>query len=175
VGIIDRLLLLCGVANDEALPTLYHEWVAHTRGFSERWVMQHTVDASCASQGMPPFEVLTHVMVFKNFRFAGSSYFDIGSGILPFSTTPSDATSPAAHTLLAADRRRADVFDLGADTESDAIAPIDVGRLHNTGGYVPQSWTETCAQLRHTSSLMGTLVGNNHPVILAYGHFLRMY
>jgi hypothetical protein len=53
--------------------------------------------------------------------------------------------------------------------------PIDVGRLRNTGGHVPQSWTEACAQLRSTSGLLGALVGNNHPVILAYRRLLRMY
>jgi hypothetical protein len=94
--IVDRLLLLCGITNDNDLPALYHEWVARPRGLSERWVMQQSVDASFASQGIPPFEVTpTQVMAFKNFRFVGSSYFNIGSGLLPFSITPADAASPA--------------------------------------------------------------------------------
>jgi hypothetical protein len=57
----------------------------------------------------------TQVMSFKNFRYAGSSYFDIGSGPLSFSITPTDATSVQARAMLAADRVRADAFDLGAD------------------------------------------------------------
>jgi hypothetical protein len=175
-AIVDRHLLLCGVSNDDALPALYHEWVAHPCELSERWVMQQAVDAYCASQGMPPFEVTpTHVMAFKNFRFAGISYFDIETGLPPFSVTPDDATSPADRVMLAIDRGRGNAFNLGTDPESGAISPSDVGRLRNTGGYVPQSWTEARAQLRSTSGLLGALVGNNHPVMLVYGRFLRMY
>jgi hypothetical protein len=123
-AIVDRLLLVCGVTNDDALPALYHELTARPRVFLERWVMQEYVDASCASQGIPPFEFTpTQVKDFNNFWFTGSSYFDIGSGLLPFSITPDDATSPAACTMLAADRGRADAFDIGADPESGAIAP----------------------------------------------------
>jgi hypothetical protein len=77
--------------------------------------------------------------------------------------------------MLAADRGRADAFDLGADPDSGAISPSDVGRLRNTVGYVPQIWTEARTQLRSTSDLLDALVGKNHSVILAYGRFLRMY
>jgi hypothetical protein len=62
-----------------------------------------------------------------------------------------------------------------ADPDSSAIAPSDDGRLRNTGGYVPQSWTKARPQLRSTSGLMDALVGNSRPVVLAYGQFLRMY
>jgi hypothetical protein len=175
-AIIDRLLLLCGVTNDDALPDLYHEWAAHPRGLSECWVMQQAVDASCVSQCMPPFEVTpTQVMAFKNFRFPVSSYFDIGYGLLPFSIRPTDSTSPVARVMLVANIGRVDAFDLGAEPESGVIAPIDVGQLWNTSGCVPQSWTKARAQLHSPSGLMGALVGTNHPVILAYGRFLRMY
>jgi hypothetical protein len=61
-------------------------------------------------------------MAFKNFCYAGSTYFDIGSGLLPFSIAPSDATSVQARAMLAADRVRADAFDLGADPENGAVA-----------------------------------------------------
>jgi hypothetical protein len=138
--------------------------------------MQHAVYTSYASQGMPPFEfTATQVMAFNNFWFEGSSYFDIGSGLLPFSVTPADATSSIARAMLAADRGRADAFDLRADSESGAIAPSDVCLLRNTSGYVPQSWTEARAQLCSVSGLMGALVGINHPVILAYGRLKRMF
>jgi hypothetical protein len=94
-SIVDRLLLLCRADDDDDLPALYHERVARPRGVSERWVLQQAVDAACASLGAPAFEVTpTNVMAFKNFRFAGASYTDIGAGLLPFSITPADAISP---------------------------------------------------------------------------------
>jgi hypothetical protein len=70
-------------------------------------------------------------MAFKNFRCAGSNYFGIGSGLIPFIITPSDATSIQARVVLATDRVRADAFDLGVDPE--------VARLHNLSGYIPQT------------------------------------
>jgi hypothetical protein len=175
-GIVDRLLLMCRVDNDEALPAAYHEWAARPRGVSERYVLQQAVDAASATLGVPAFEVTpTQVMSFNNFRFVGAAYHDIGTGLLPFSITPSDATSPHARAMLAADRTRADAFDLGGDPESGAIAPGDVSRLRNLSGYIPQSWMEARTQLHSSQALMGALLGVEHPLVEAFGRFLRQY
>jgi hypothetical protein len=175
-SIVDRLLLLCRADDDDDLPALYHEWAARPRGVSERWVLQQAVDAACAALGAPAFEVTpTQVMAFKNFRFAGASYTDIGAGLLPFSITPADAISPQARAMLAADRVRADAFDLGGDPESGAIAPGEVSRLRNLSGYIPISWMEARSQLHSVAGLMGALMGTTHPTILAYSRFLRQY
>jgi hypothetical protein len=172
----DRLLLLCRAPDDDELPPLYHEWAARLRGVSERYILQQGVDAAAAVLDVPSFEVTpTQVMAFKNFRYAGSTYFDIGSGLLPFSITPSDATSVQARAMLAADRVRADAFDLGADPENGAVAPGEVARLHNLSGYTPQTWNEARSQLSGMQALMGALLGNRHPAVAAYGRFLRRY
>jgi hypothetical protein len=68
-------------------------------------------------------------MTFKNLQLAGSSSFDIGSGLLLFGITPADVTSPAARTMLVADRIRADAFDIGADPESGYVGPSEVATL----------------------------------------------
>jgi hypothetical protein len=115
-ALTDRIILLCRAPNDEDLPPVYHEWAARPRGVSERYTLRQSVDAAAAALDVPSFEVTpTQVMAFKKFRYARSSYFDIGSGLLPFSITPSDATSAQARAMLAADRVRADAFDLGGD------------------------------------------------------------
>jgi hypothetical protein len=76
--------------NDD-LPPVYHEWVNRSQGVSERWVLQQAVEAAYSTLSEPLFEVTPiHDMVFKNFRFAGSAHFDIGTGILLFSVTPGD-------------------------------------------------------------------------------------
>jgi hypothetical protein len=77
--------------------------------------------------------------------------------------------------MLAADRVRADAFDLGGDPESGAIAPGEVSRLRNLSGYIPISWMEARSQLHSIAGLMGALMGTTHPTILAYGRFLRQY
>jgi hypothetical protein len=134
---------MCQVNNDGNLPQLYHEWAAHPRGVLERYTLQQSVDSAASILDVPSFEVTpTQLMAFKNFRYAGSSYFDIGSGLLPFSITPTDAMSVQARAMLAADRLRADAFDFGADPESGAVAPGEVSCLHNLSGYTPQTWNE---------------------------------
>jgi hypothetical protein len=139
-------------------------------------VFQQAVEASCAVLQVPAFEVTpAQVMALKNFRLAGSTYFDIGSGLLPFSITPADATSAQARAMLVADRVRADAFHIGADPESGSIGPGEVSRLRNLSGYLPQEWTEARTQLRSARGMMGGLMGNSHPVVLAYGRFLQLY
>jgi hypothetical protein len=71
--------------------------------------------------------------------------------------------------MLAADRTRADTFDLGGDPESGAIAPGDVSRLRSLSGYIPQSWMEARTQLHSSQALMGALLGVEHPLVGAYG------
>jgi hypothetical protein len=83
-------------------------------------------------------------MAMKNFRLAGSTYFDIGSGLLLFSITPADATSAQARAMLVADRVRADAFNIGSDPDIGSIGPGEVPRLRNLSGYLPQGWTEAC-------------------------------
>jgi hypothetical protein len=114
-------------------------------------------------------------MAFKNFRYAGSSDFDIGSGLLPLSITPIDAMLVQAWAMLATDRVRADAFDLKADPESGAVAPGEVSRLRNLSGYTPQTWNESRSQLLVMRALMGALLGPAHPVVGTYGQFLWRY
>jgi hypothetical protein len=91
---------------------------------SERYVLQKSVDLDTTIPEVPSFEVTSN-----HVQYAGSSYFDIGSGLLPFSITHSGATSVQARVMLAANHVRADAFDLGADPESGAVAPGEVTRL----------------------------------------------
>jgi hypothetical protein len=71
---------------------------------------------------VPAFEVTPiQVMALKNLSMAGSAYFDIGSGLLPFSITLDDATSSQARVMLVADRVRINAFNIGADP---ALYPV---------------------------------------------------
>jgi hypothetical protein len=77
--------------------------------------------------------------------------------------------------MLAANRIRADAFDLGANPESGTVSPSDVVRLHTMIGYMPATWSEARSQLHYTRGLMGAIMGVIHPIITANGHFLRKY
>jgi hypothetical protein len=175
-ALTDRLLLMCRDGDDDDLPQVYHEWAARPRGVLEQYTLQQSVDSVATIINVPSFEVTpTQVMAFKNFRYTGSSYFDIGSGLLPFSITPPDATSVQARAMLATDRVRTDVFDLRADPESGAVDPGEVSRLRNLSGYIPQTWNGARSQLLGIHALMGALLGPAHPVVGAYDRFLRRY
>jgi hypothetical protein len=164
------------VEDDEKLPLLYHEWDARPKGVSERYVMQQSADMACATPSLPLSQVSpAHVMAFKNLQFSGWKYFDIGTGLLPFSITPDDAQSSAARIMLAADQGRADAFDLGADPETSAIAPGDVPHLRNMQGYLPPGCIEAGTQLRSACGILGALLGPEYPVVQAYLHFLTKY
>jgi hypothetical protein len=114
-------------------------------------------------------------MDLKNFMLAGSTYFDIGSGLPPFSITLADATSYQARAMLVADRVRVDAFDIGADPESGFIGPSEVSRFRNLSGYLPQGWTEARTRLCSTWGLLGDFLGNLQTVVLPYGRFLHLY
>jgi hypothetical protein len=134
---------MCRIDDDGDLPQVYHEWAACPHDVSERYTLQQSVNSAVTILDVPSFEVTpTQVMAFKNFRYAGSSYFDIRSGLLPFSITPTNATSVQSWAMLAADRVRADAFDLRADPESGTVAPDEVSRLRNLSGYTPQLGTQ---------------------------------
>jgi hypothetical protein len=55
------------------------------------------------------------------------------------------------------------------------VVPSEAARLHNASGYIPQSWSKARTQLQSVSGLLGDLLGNTHPVLLTYDHFLRSY
>jgi hypothetical protein len=119
---------------------------------------------------LPSFKVTpTQVMAFKNFWYAGSSYFDIGSGLLPLSITTSEATSVKARAMLAEDHVQANDFYLGADHESGAVAPGEVALLRKLSGYIPQTWNEALPQILGMQALMGALLCPTHPVVVSYG------
>jgi hypothetical protein len=146
--ITDQLLVMCRATSHEDLPHIYHDWAARPRGVSDRYVLQQAIEASCAALSVPVFEATpTQVVALKKIRLAGSTYFDIGSGLLPFSITPADATSAQARAMLVADRIRSDAFDIGADPESGSIGPREVSRLRNLSGYIPQGWSEARTHL----------------------------
>jgi hypothetical protein len=175
-ALTDCMLMMCWVEHDEYLPQVYHEWDARPRGVSERYTLQQSVEFVATIIDVPSFEVNpTKVMAFKNFWYAGSSYFYIGSGLLPFSITPTNATSVQARAMLAADRVRADALDLGADPKSGAVAPGEVSCLLKLNGYNPQTWNEARSQLLGMQALMGAFLGPAQPVAGTYGPFLRKF
>jgi hypothetical protein len=118
------------------------------KGYAGSLGFQQVVKVACAAFNDPSFGVMPALaMVFKNFWFCGGSYFSIGSGLLPFSITPTDGIFQQARAMLSVDQVRADAFDLGADPEIGDTAPGYVARLHHLIKYVAQSWMEARSQL----------------------------
>jgi hypothetical protein len=97
-------------------------------------------------------------MAFQNFRFDGAAYFEVGTGLLPFSITRGDATSKISWSMLEADRIRANAFDLDGDPENGTIATGNARALRNLSGYLPQTWIEDCTQVQSYCGLLAVLL-----------------
>jgi hypothetical protein len=114
-------------------------------------------------------------MTMKSFNFCGPSYSKIGTGILPFSITPADATSDRGRAAIMVDHGRAETYDLSGEAENGAIATADAACMRNLKGYVAADWMEARMQLQGVAVVMGALLGTTHPVLAVYTTFLRKY
>jgi hypothetical protein len=88
------------------------------KGISERILLQREVELAARAQGVQPFKVTpSQILALKTFDFAGDGYTEVGTGLLPFSVTPPDATSASAHRMLPEDRARsrAETFDMSGE------------------------------------------------------------
>jgi hypothetical protein len=91
------MLLLTNQPDDDQLPNFFHELVGHPKGISERILLQREVDLAARALGVQPFKVTpSQILALKTFDFVGDGYTEIGTGLLPFSVTPPDATLASA-------------------------------------------------------------------------------
>jgi hypothetical protein len=172
----DMLLLLTRSTDDEDLSEYYLNISGKPKGLSERVILQREVDASSQVLDLVPFQVtLSQVIAMKTFDFTGASYSEIGTGVLPFSITPADATSDKGRAVIRADRGRAETFDLSDDSVNGAMTTDDATRMLNYKGYIASDWMEARLQIRSVACLMGALLGTTHPVLMYYKVFLRKY
>jgi hypothetical protein len=173
----DNLLLLLMRSTDiEDLSEYYLNVPGKPKGLSERVILQREVDASVMVLELVPFQVTpSRVIAMKTFDFTGVSYSEIGTGVLPFSITPVDTKSDKGRAAMRADRGRAETFDLSGDSVNGATTTDDATIIRNYKGYVAADWMEASLQIQSVACLMGDLLGTNHPVIMCYKVFLRIY
>jgi hypothetical protein len=172
----DMRLLLTWSTDDEDLPEYYLNVSGKHKGLSERMILQREVDAAAQVLDLVPFQVTpSQVIAMKTFDFTGASYSELGTGVLPFSITPADATSDKGSAAIRADRGRAETFDLSGDSVNGAMTTDDTTCMRNYKGYVASDWREARLQIRSVACLMGALLGTTHPVIMCYKVFLRKY
>jgi hypothetical protein len=124
-------------------------------------ILQREVDQSAEVLGVLPFKVTpSQSMALKTFYFCGLPVGEIGTGVLPFSIIPPDATSVAAVRATAGNHANADIFDLSGDPIGGALSTRDTQRLRNQKGYILANWGEARVQLRCTLGLLGALCGD---------------
>jgi hypothetical protein len=98
---------------------------------------------------------------------------EVGTGVMPRSIIPPEATSLAASRALANNHAQAETYDLSG--ESTTLTTADTQRLRNQKGYLPANWMEARTQLRCTLALLGALCGDEHAVPAAWCSMLRQY
>jgi hypothetical protein len=99
----------------------------------------------------------------------------VGTGVLPFSIIPPDATSTAGARAIAGDHANSEIYDLSGDPSSGALSTSDTQRIRNKKGYVVGSWSEARMQIRCNLGILGALCGNNHGVTSSWSNMLRRY
>jgi hypothetical protein len=174
--IADSILLLTDVSDDDLLPPFYQELGAKRKGESERVLLQREVDQSAEAFGVLAFKVSpSQVISLKTFDFGGLSMSEVGTGVLPLSIIPPEATSLSAARALANNHAQAETYDLSGEPSLGALSTADTQRLRNQKGYLPVNWMEARTQLRCMLALLGALCGNNHAVTLSWQSMLRDY
>jgi hypothetical protein len=163
--IADGILLLTASADDDILPPFYQELGGKQKGEPERVVLQREVDQSADTFDMLPFKVTpSQVIALKTFDFADLSMSEVGTGVMPLSIIPPEATHLAASCALANmnNHAQAETYDLSG--ESTTLTTTDTQRLWNQKGYLPANWMEARTQLWCTLVLLGALCGDEHAV-----------
>jgi hypothetical protein len=167
------MLILTNQTDDDLLPNFYHELAGRPEGVSERIMLQREVDLAARALGVQPFKITPlQILALKTFDFIGDGYSEIGTGLLPFSVTPQDATSAPACRMLSEDRARAETFDMSGEAANGALTTSDANRLRNNKGYVVADWMEARAQARSYAALVGALLGVGHHCVLNYQDYL---
>jgi hypothetical protein len=171
----DIFMLLAPSTDDDHLSEYYLDVSGKPKGLSERIILQSEVDAASIVLDMVPFQVTSpQVIAMKTFDFIGASYSEIGTGMLPFSITPANATLDKGRAAIRADRGRADTFDLWGGVNG-TMTTEDATKMRNYKGYVAVDWMEERLQIRSMACFMVFLLGTTHPVIMCYKVFLRKY
>jgi hypothetical protein len=168
--IADGILLLTASADDDILPPFYQELGGKQKGESERVILQREVDQSADTFDVLPFKVTpSRVISLKTFDFAGLSMSEVGTGVMPLSIIPPEATSLATSRALTNNHAQAETYDLSG--ESTTLSTADTQRLWNQKGYLPANWMDARTQLRCTLALCGY----DHVVPAAWRSMLRQY
>jgi hypothetical protein len=171
--LVDQMLLLTNQSDDDQLPNFFHELAGRPKGISEQILLQREVDLAARALGVQPFKVTpSQILALKMFDFLGDGRTEIGTGLLPFSFTPTEATSASDHRMLSENRARAETFDMRGEGANGALTTRDANRLQNNKGYIVADWMEARAQARSYASLVGTLLGKGHHCVLNYHEYL---
>jgi hypothetical protein len=89
-------------------------------------ILQREVDAAELVLYLAPFQITpSQVTAMNMLDFTGTSYSEIYTGVLPFSITPTDATSDKGRATICADRGHAETFDLSGDSVNGAMTTED--------------------------------------------------
>jgi hypothetical protein len=134
---VDMLLLLTRSADDDNMPEYYLNVSGNPKGLYERVILQREVDAAVMVLDLVPFQVTpSQVIAMKTFDFTGTSYSEIGTGLLPFSITPADATSDKGHAAIRANRYCDETFYFSGNGVNGTMITDDATIMRNYKDYV---------------------------------------
>jgi hypothetical protein len=134
------------------------------------------VDQSDGALGGLPFKVSSFQVTTLNiFDFCGISLGEVGTGVLPFSIIPPDATCISAVWAAASNHVSSYIFDLSWDPTVGALSASDTQRLHSHKNYVPANWADAPVQLSCMLGFIAALPGDDHGITLTWTEMLHKY
>ena len=164
-----KLLLCCHKNADNELPMLYNSMGNKKSCQNVLTIMQHAINEAAKVLGTGAPIVTPAIMAFVNtFRFYGTDESDIGSGVLPMSFVPPGAATSKARARRSEDHQFAFTYMNMMATAGQHITSADAKKLSKSKGYVVTKWSEAYVQLEGYLPVLSTIIGNNHPLFLAY-------
>ena len=172
-----RLCKLCGASSWEDLPAYWHDAAAHKKGdgVTPRSLLQDQVDLAANELGVPPpLVTVQHTTTVTNWLFSGSTEFNLGGGLLPFTVTPPGAVSINAMGRHEQDHEDTADYTLVMGTNSSMTA-ADARSLRGNNTYVPMDMEEAESMLESYTALLGATLGVNHPNVISHQRSLKEY
>ena len=172
----DRLCKLCNVEDPTGLPQFWHEAAALKKGSGTiRSLLQDAVETSADRfKVQTPHVTVAHATTLTNWAFAGTSLFNVGTGLLPFTVTPPGAVSMESRVRFERDQERSADHDTIMEG-STSITASDARSFRTAGAFVPSSFDETEATLEGYGALLGAVLGNEHPNVVSHFESIDNY
>ena len=173
----DKLMLICEVASEDGLPTLWSD-IAAANGKRDREAIElsfRTVASTLHQPELAPVVTPTLAKKFTTCRLAGTNLDDLSEGVNPFLMIIQDYTTSTGSSYFKEALAAAADYDdlmLGRGT----VDLNDLKFLKSSSKVVlPENYALARAMLQSFRIVIIAMLGGAHSVVISYERFLTSY